>query len=191
MTDRARDLRARLLTPLQSARIALHPLRPEHRESLRAACAADNEIWQIYPVSYAPDRFDASFDALLANPGRLVFAVFAEDALVGMTAYLRIEENAQTLEIGNSYLAPRYRATGLNGAMKRLMIDHAFACGIRRIEFRVDARNTRSQAAVRKIGAVQEGLLRAERITWNGHVRDTCLFGLLSADWAAVRDTLP
>ncbi len=185
------DLHVRLLKELRTERLALVPLDAAHRDDLRAACAKDSDIWQIYPISYAPERFDASFGALLGNRSRLPFAVLADGTLIGMTAYLRIEEAAQTLEIGNSYIAPDHRGTGVNGAMKRLMIDHAFACGIRRIEFRIDVRNTRSQAAVRKIGAVQEGLLRAERVTWNGHVRDTYLFGLLAQDWAAVRDTLP
>jgi len=184
------DLRNRLAVPLQAAPLTLTPLLDADREALRAACAADDEIWQIYPVSYAPDRFDASFDALMGNAARLPFAVRIDGQLVGMTAYLRIDENAQTLEIGNSYIMPDQRGTGLNGAMKRLMIDHAFSCGIRRIEFRVDARNGRSQAAVRKIGAQQEGLLRAERVTWTGHVRDTVLFGLLESDWIAAGDRL-
>lgn len=184
------DLHARLLVPMHAGRLTLAPLGEQHREALRAACAADGDIWQIYPVSYAPDSFDASFEALLTNTGRLAFAVLDDGALVGMTAYLRIEEQAQTLEIGNSYILPDRRGTGINGLMKRLMIDHAFSCGIRRIEFRVDERNARSQAAVRKIGAKQEGLLRAERITWNGHVRNTCLFALLSEDWAAARDAM-
>jgi RimJ/RimL family protein N-acetyltransferase len=184
------SLHARLPVPLHDQPLALLPLTEDHREALRATCTADADIWLIYPISYAPAQFDESFDALLGNPGRLGLAVFHDDRLVGMTAYLRIQESAQTLEIGNSYLMPDRRGTGLNGAMKRLMIDHAFACGIRRIEFRVDARNARSLAAVRKLGAVQEGLLRSERITWNGHVRDACLFGLLEADWAAARARL-
>jgi RimJ/RimL family protein N-acetyltransferase len=63
------------------------------------------------------------------------------------------------------------------------MLAHAFASGIRRIEFRIDERNARSQAAVRKIGATKEGVLRAERITWTGHVRDTGLFSILGDEW--------
>lgn len=186
----AESLSRRLLVPLMDGPLALYPMSATHREGLRAACAADKEIWSIYPTSYAPDRFDRSFEALLGHPERFAFAVVADNIIVGMTAYLRIEESAQTLEIGNSYLLPDMRGTGVNGAMKRLMIDHAFACGMRRIEFRIDARNKRSQAAVRKIGAVQEGLLRAERITWNGHVRDTCLFALLREDWSVIRERL-
>ncbi|MND08702.1 hypothetical protein D3C83_315050 [compost metagenome] len=65
-----------------------------------------------------------------------------------------------------------------------MMLARAFVCGIRRVEFRVDARNQRSQAAMRKLGAVREGLLRADRVTWNGHVRDTVLFAILRDEWA-------
>jgi RimJ/RimL family protein N-acetyltransferase len=184
------SLSSRLLTPLHEAGLSLMPMVETHRDALREACFADADIWVIYATSFAPAQFDASFDALIGSATRLPFAVFVDDALVGMSAYLRLDEGAQTLEIGNSYIVPAQRGTGLNGRMKRLMIDHAFDCGVRRIEFRVDARNSRSQAAVRKIGAQQEGLLRAERITWNGHVRDTALFGLLESDWAAVRDRI-
>jgi RimJ/RimL family protein N-acetyltransferase len=111
------------------------------------------------------------------------YAIVADGRLVGMTAWLRPVPSAQTVEIGNSYIHPDARGTGLNGRVKRLMIDHAFAVGIRRIEFRIDERNARSQAAVAKLGARKEGVLRAERLTWTGHVRDTGLWSLLEADW--------
>ena len=63
------------------------------------------------------------------------------------------------------------------------MLRRAFDCGIRRVEFRVDSRNLRSQAAMAKLGAVREGVLRADRITWTGHVRDTVLFSILKEEW--------
>ena len=66
---------------------------------------------------------------------------------------------------------------------KLVMLRRAFNCGIRRVEFRVDRRNARSQAAMKKLGAVREGVLRADRITWNGHVRDTVLFAILADEW--------
>jgi RimJ/RimL family protein N-acetyltransferase len=75
------------------------------------------------------------------------------------------------------------RGSGLNRRVKRLLLDRAFAYGIRRVEFRVDDRNQRSKAAVRKLGANQDGLIRAERITWTGHVRDTALFSILAEEW--------
>ena len=105
------------------------------------------------------------------------------DRLVGMTAWLRPDMSAQTVEIGNSYIHPDARGTGLNGRLKKLMIDHAFAVGIRRIEFRIDERNKRSQAAVAKLGCTKEGVLRSERITWTGYVRDTGLWSLLAGEW--------
>lgn len=179
------SLNARLLIPLTDHPVELTPLAASDREALRIACAADVAIWPIYVTNFGPEGFDANFEALLANPGRLPFAIRAEGTLIGMTAYLRIDERAQTLEIGNTYLAPEARGTGINGVVKRLLIEHAFACGMRRIEFRIDARNARSQAATAKLGAVREGLLRAERITWTGHIRDTVLFGLLREDWQA------
>ena len=89
----------------------------------------------------------------------------------------------QAVEIGNTYILPEVRGTGLNGRIKRLLLDRAFACGIRRVEFRIDEINARSQAAVRKIGGVKEGVLRAERITWTGRVRDTGVFSILVDEW--------
>ena len=65
----------------------------------------------------------------------------------------------------------------------RQRLDHRQACGFRRVEFRVDARNARSQAAMAKLGATREGVLRADRITWTGHVRDTVLFSILAEEW--------
>ncbi len=175
---------ATLHRPLGDGALRLDLLAEVHRAALGAACAADRDIWQIYASNFGPPDFDRNFEALLANPGRLAYAVLLDGALVGMSAYLRIDLSAQTLEVGNTYLAPAARGTGLNRRMKALMIGHAFGCGFRRIEFRVDARNERSRAAVLKLGARYEGLLRAERVTWTGHVRDTALFGLLRADWA-------
>jgi RimJ/RimL family protein N-acetyltransferase len=80
------------------------------------------------------------------------------------------------------------RGTGFNRRVKGLMIGRAIDCGFRRIEFRVDRRNARSQAAMAKIGAVREGVIRAERITWTGHVRDTVLFSILAGEWGRESD---
>ena len=163
--------------------VRLVPLAETHRAALKTACAEDSEIWRIYAISYDPDHFDASFDALLARPNGQAFAIFSEDRLVGMSCYIGIEAERGVLEIGNTYYVPAMRGTGLNRIVKDLMIGRAVACGFRRIEFRVDSRNARSQAAMAKLGAVREGLIRAERITWTGHVRDTVLFSILAREW--------
>lgn len=163
--------------------VRLEPLAQAHRAALKAACADDHEIWQIYAVSYDPDHFDASFEALLARPNGQGFAIFSGGRLVGMSCYIGVEPERGVLEIGNTYYVPAMRGSGLNRAVKDLMIGRAVDCGFRRIEFRVDARNARSQGAMAKLGAVREGVIRAERITWTGHVRDTVLFSILAREW--------
>jgi RimJ/RimL family protein N-acetyltransferase len=170
-------------TPMSAGALRLEPLAEEHRGSLRAACAEDLEIWAIYALSYGPGHFDASFDRLRTRAAGQAFAIFQDATLVGMSAYIGIEPERGVLEIGNTYYVPRLRGTGFNRRVKDLMLRRAFACGFRRVEFRVDARNARSQAALAKLGAVREGVIRADRITWTGHVRDTMLFSILAGEW--------
>ena len=153
------------------------------QDSLKAACAEDREIWDIYANNFGPDGFDASIAAYRANPGNRTFVLFDGDALVGMSSFLGIDEDRQSLEIGGTFYRPQFRGTGFNRRTKAMMLARAFECGIRRVEFRVDARNARSQAAMAKLGAVREGVIRADRITWTGHVRDTVLFSILREEW--------
>ena len=169
--------------PMREGTLRLEPLAETHRVSLKAACAEDAEIWRIYAISYDPEHFDASFDKLLGRRNGRAFAIFDGDRLGGMSAYLGIEPERGVLEIGNTYYAPRLRGTGFNRRVKDLMIRRAIDCGYRRIEFRVDSRNQRSLAAMAKLDAVREGVIRAERITWTGHVRDTVLFSILGGEW--------
>jgi RimJ/RimL family protein N-acetyltransferase len=155
----------------------------EYREPLRAACAEDPEIWEIYANNFGPDGFDESIDRYVSSPANRTFVLFEGEELAGMSSYLGIDPNRQVLEIGGTYYHPKFRGTGFNRRVKDMMLKRAFDCGIRRVEFRVDRRNARSQAAMKKLGAVREGLLRADRITWTGHVRDTVLFAILKEEW--------
>lgn len=174
---------AALAAPMQGDGARAEPMAERHREELKAACAKDQDIWQIYSMSFAPDRFDASFDFIRARTDWQPFALFEHDRLIGMSSFLGIDARRGVLEIGCTYYVPELRGTGFNRRVKDLMLDRAFASGFRRIEFRVDQRNARSQAAMAKIGGVREGVLRADRITWNGHVRDTVLFSILAEEW--------
>jgi RimJ/RimL family protein N-acetyltransferase len=159
------------------------PFSEDHRVALKAACS-DSDIWPIYSVSFDPDHFDASLDAWLAKPNFIVFVLFEGEELAGMSSFLGIEPERGVLEIGGTYYRPRFRGTGFNRRVKDMMLRRAFGCGFRRVEFRVDERNKRSQAAMAKLGAVREGVLRADRITWTGHVRDTVLFSILRDEWS-------
>ena len=155
----------------------------KHREPLKAACAEDSEIWQIYANNFGPDGFDEAIDGYVVNPNTRTFVLFDGDELAGMSSFLGIDTSRQVLEIGGTYYRPHLRGTGFNHRIKGMMLSRAFDCGIRRVEFRVDRRNLRSQAAMKKLGAVREGVLRADRITWTGHVRDTVLFAILKMEY--------
>jgi RimJ/RimL family protein N-acetyltransferase len=159
------------------------PFSEQHRDALKAACAEDRDIWEIYANNFGPDSFDASIDGYTSRPGNRTFVLFDAGELAGMSSFLGIDEDRQVLEIGGTYYRPQFRGTGFNRRVKDMMLKRAFDCGIRRVEFRVDLRNTRSQAACKKLGAVREGVLRADRITWTGHVRDTVLFAILKDGW--------
>src|SRR3546814_19889103 len=113
---------------------------------LRAACAADADVWPIYSSSFDPEHFDQSFDTLIGGKFRMPYAIFDGDRLVGLTAWLRPDLSAQTVENGNRFIPPAVRGTGLNGRVETLMIDPPFGVRIPRTQFRHDARKNRSQA---------------------------------------------
>jgi RimJ/RimL family protein N-acetyltransferase len=173
----------RLCEPMTGDGCLAESFSEAHREALKAACAEEKEVWKIYSINFGPEAFDQSIDELAARPNTLVFVLFDGDELAGMSSYLGIDPNRQVLEIGGTYYRPHVRGTGFNRRVKDMMLKRAFDCGIRRVEFRVDLRNARSQAAMKKLGAVREGIMRADRITWTGHVRDTVLFSILKEEW--------
>ena len=172
-----------LAAPMTGEGCRAEPFAEHHREQLCAACAEDDAIWTMYGTSYDPAHFDASLDKLVGDPVSHLFILFDDDTFAGMSAYLNRNDARQTVEIGNTYYRPRLRGTGFNRRVKAMMLERAFACGYRRVQFCVDIRNARSQAAMKKLGAVREGVLRADRITWTGHVRDTVLFAILKDEW--------
>jgi RimJ/RimL family protein N-acetyltransferase len=173
-----------LYRPLADGELELQPLAETHREGLRAACAEDREIWNIYPFNYLGEDFDPQFERmLLAGFPRHCYAIVLAGEIVGMTGWIEHGAPGWSIEIGNSYIVPRLRGTGLNARFKRLMLDHAFACGLERVCLKVDAVNARSRAAVRKLGGTEEGVMRHERRTWTGRLRDTVIYSILSHEW--------
>jgi RimJ/RimL family protein N-acetyltransferase len=155
----------------------------QYRDGLRAACAEDSDIWEIYALNFGPGSFDESIDELVRYTRNHTFVLFEGGELAGMSSFIGIDTGRQTLEIGSTYYRPKFRGSGFNRRVKAMMLARAFGCDIRRVEFHVDSRNLRSQLAMKKLGAVREGVLRAERITWTGHVRDTVLFAILNDEW--------
>jgi RimJ/RimL family protein N-acetyltransferase len=173
----------RLAEPMIGENCAAELYEERHHDALKAGCAEDPDVWEIYANNFGPDGFDESIAIYRSSPRNRTFVLFQGGELAGMSSFLGIDEGRQVLEIGGTYYRPHLRGTGFNRRVKDMMLRRAFDCGIRRVEFRVDKRNGRSQAAMKKLGAVREGLLRADRITWTGHVRDTVLFAILKEEW--------
>lgn len=169
--------------------VVLEPIEDRHREPLRAATNADAEVWPLYPYSMADPHFDDFWTGLRARQASgaaMPFAVCLNGECVGISCYLNIDPAQDSLEIGGTYYRPDARGGVVNPSAKLLLLGHAFASGARRVSFKVDAINARSRAAVLKLGAVQEGILRQDRIVWTGRVRDTVVFSVLRDEWPAV-----
>ncbi|MFL6749816.1 MAG: GNAT family N-acetyltransferase [Sphingomicrobium sp.] len=169
--------------PMSGDRCRAELFEEKWRKQLKAVCAEDGEIWQIYANNFGPDGFDDSIALYRSTSRNRTFVLFEGDELAGMSSFLGTDEGRGVLEIGGTYYRPKFRGTGFNRRIKDMMLRRAFDCGFRRVEFRVDERNKRSQAAMAKLGAVREGVMRADRITWTGHVRDTVLFSILKDEW--------
>lgn len=179
---------------LQNAHVRLEPLAERHCAELRAACEADPDIWRdLYPVNWAGAGFETAWDELTGRQARgewIAFSVMVAGHCRGMTAFIRPDSANRAVEVGGTYYAPDLRGGVVNPAAKRLMLAHAFEAGARRVQINVDALNTRSRAAVLKLGAVQEGVLRRDRVVWTGRIRDTVVFSILAEEWPAVRERL-
>jgi N-acetyltransferase len=182
-------------TPLEGRFVRLDPLAEGLREPVRAAIARPDPIWTIMATSAEGERFDGWWSgalAAIAAGERIAYAVrrFHDGAVVGSTSFLNVDRASGGVEIGSTFLQPDARGGPVNPDMKRLMLAHAFAAGALRVEIRTDARNHRSQAAIARLGAVREGVLRRQKRLWTGEVRDTVVFSIIAEDWPAVRERL-
>ena len=178
---------------MEDRHVRLEPMTEAHREDFRAACAADPDTWnRLYPFSMLGAEFDVGWARMYGNPGPewMAFAVMAGGLCQGSSSYLAVDPLNATVEIGATYYGPALRGGAVNPAAKRLLMAHAFEAGARRVQYKVDAINARSRAAVTKLGAVQEGILRADRVTWTGRIRDTVVYSILADEWPAVRERL-
>ena len=180
--------------PLTGKFLRLQPFAPELKAEVRAAVDCDPDTWAIMPVNPMGDGFDAYWSAACgAPPGqRMAYAIRrrSDDHVIGMSTYYTELLSQRGVSIGTSFLHPSVRGGPANPEAKLLMLDHAFNCGAVRIQFKVDTRNQRSQAAVAKLGAVREGVLRRDRLTWTGYIRDTVVFSILDHEWPQLKAQL-
>ena len=178
---------------LEGKTVRLEPLTLDHCAGMLAV-AADESIWQL-SATPAPANLEQANEWIrnrLADQDanrRLPFAVIclADSKFAGSTGYGAINRPYRTLEIGTWY-GVEYQRTGVNTECKYLLLKHAFEdLGALRVGLNVDLENLRSRRAVDRIGAVQEGIVRKQRIRRDGTRRDTVVFGIIDDDWPQVK----
>jgi N-acetyltransferase len=188
---------------LEGSLVVLEPLQSRHEEGLFEA-ARDPRIWQYLPFdaggTHNPGEsrpaFRSWFEAALAASEDGNEAAFATlDAgsgePIGSTRYLALRPAHRGLEIGWTWLAPSYWGTGANVEAKLLMLEHAFgSLGCVRVEFKTDARNERSRAALAALPARFEGIFRKHMILSGGRYRDSAYYSIVDDEWPEVRANL-
>ena len=184
-----------IVETIKGEHVTLEPIREDHREALRRV-AADEDIWTYMPRNAAGDYFDQWFNTareLTDNKQEIVFVVrrTINDDVVGSTRFLNLAPEHDRLEIGHTFYAREVRGSKVNPNAKLLLLSHAFeVMGANRVELRCDALNARSRAAIKKLGAQFEGILREHLLLPSGRRRDTAVFAILKSDWPRVRSGL-
>jgi RimJ/RimL family protein N-acetyltransferase len=187
---------AHLAVRLAGQTVVLEPLEARHEEGLFVA-AQDPEIWRwLAPVGESREYFSAWLAMSLAEAEAGREAVFvtidrSSGKPIGSTRYMNVREAHRGLEIGWTWLAPSAWRTGANIEAKLLMLEHAFEqLGCMRVEFKTDARNERSRAALAALPAKFEGILRKHMLMPGVGVRDSAYYSVLDDEWPAVRTNL-
>ena len=169
--------------------MTLEPLAAEHLPGLTAA-AADPEVWRWMSVD-ASASFAEWFAAALARVDEVPFAILRDGVPVGSTSFLSIVPEHRRLEIGYTWLSRPQWSTGANAEAKLLLLEHAFErLGALRVEFKTDARNERSRAALAALPAQFEGVFRAHMLVRGGERRDSAYYAVIAEDWPAVKARL-
>jgi RimJ/RimL family protein N-acetyltransferase len=171
--------------------LRLEPLGPHHADGLRAA-AADGALWQLRVTSVPePQQVDAYIlQAIGQRPTRLAFAVIdgASGTLLGTTSYHDVVPEIARLEIGYTWYARRWQRTHVNTTCKLLLLTHAFeTLGAALVGLRTDNYNYASQAAIERLGARKDGVLRHHARRRDGTVRDTVMYSIAAGEWPEVR----
>ncbi len=181
---------------LQGQIVRLEPLSLDHVPALLRA-GSDPELWQL-TTSRMRTQADATAyveSALAARDAgtALPFATLLRDSgeLAGSTRFANFDEAHRRVEIGWTWITPRWQRTAVNTEAKYLMLRHAFeTLGLVRVELKTDVLNTRSQRAMERIGATREGVLRSHMIVLDGRIRDTVYYSIIAPEWPRVKAAL-
>lgn len=181
---------------LETELVQLRPLRAADKTQLVAA-AADGRLWELwYTQVPSAETVDAYVDYALSEQaaGRALPFVVVEKAsgeVIGTTRLCNADTANKRLEIGYTWYAGRVQRSAINSQCKLALLAHAFEqLGAIAVEFRTHWHNQASRAAIARLGAKQDGVLRSHRLDPDGALRDTVVFSILDSEWPTVRKSL-
>ena len=176
--------------------VRLEPLRNDHAPALLEA-AGDGALWELNYTSVPGPDIASVHDYVRvaldgqAGGGILPFVVRAHGTVVGCTRYYDIDASVPTLAIGYTWYAARVQRSHVNSACKRLLLGHAFeTLGMRTAYLHTSHQNLRSQAAIERLGARRDGVIRQHRKHKDGSLRDTVAYSILDSEWPELRARL-
>ena len=179
---------------LENERACLEPLEPAHFDALKDIILSDKELMRYSPMPLQTETdlryyFDIAFQNRY-DKVRYPFAVFDKqtNTYAGSTSFCFIFNHDRRLELGFTWIGRQYHGTGLNTAMKYLMLKYAFDnLGFCRVEFKTDVRNQQSRNAIQKLGATYEGEFRSHMTLPDGQRRNSVYYSITSDDWPTIK----
>ena len=172
---------------LSAGRVSIRRYRPDDASALFDALS-DDRVWEHIPraVPATAPELDAVIQSGLATGNRITFTIREAGRVVGVTSLIFDPADPDGVEIGATQLSTSVWGTGVSGAVKRLLIELAFAQGAEWIQFRTDERNGRSAAAIKKLGAEDLGVRQDTLVRRDGSVRRSWFFRLQPSSWRAL-----
>ncbi|AXE55065.1 GNAT family N-acetyltransferase [Aurantimicrobium sp. MWH-Uga1] len=181
---------------LEGDYVRLEPLSNERAEELSAACEDGklHELW--YTAIPSPESMKAEIDrriGLYTAGSMMPFATIdvATNKAIGMTTFMNMKLENFKVEIGSTWMASSYQGTAINPEAKLLMLSYAFdVLSCNAVELRTHEKNAQSRAAIEKLGAKLDGILRNDMVMANGTLRNTAVYSITKDEWPAVHDGL-
>ncbi len=181
---------------LEGRFVRLEPLSHEHESQLSQACQDGmlHKLWYTWVPS--PEKMDAEIDrrlALYQSGSMMPFCTIEATSgrAIGMTTFMNIKLENRKVEIGSTWLAASHQGSAINAEAKLLMLRYAFeelVCNA--VELRTHEENLQSRAAIEKLGAKLDGLLRNDMVMANGSIRNTAVYSITKDEWPGVRQNL-
>lgn len=188
------DPQSAMKPTLRGERLTLVPLEKQHRDVLLAA-AADGNLWDL-KVTAVPsaETIDTYIETAVAGreAGTIIpFVTVAGDQIVGSTRFWKLDRVNRNIEIGHTWIGASWQRSFVNTEAKFLMLEYAFeVLDCIRVQFTTDELNERSRRAIVRLGAVEEGIIRNERIMPDGRKRNSVRFSIIDTEWPQVKDQL-